>query len=180
MNDIAKELAKLHVLTGADFSRQVEKIACMHVFQLIRDENNIYSAIGEKEKDYKNLIIGARKLVNHGYRVFILPNPKNVRTPDFIVERRGVYRIYDLKTISGETSVINRLQESIGQCNQVILNMSSVYNARQLGKDIRQYFEKNPNGVEIMILKGNQQIIVKRKYALKTDFVKTFMMRYYK
>ena len=178
MDDIAKELAKLHVLMGADFSRQVERIACMHIYKL--GENGIFSAIGEKEKDYKNLILGARKLIGHGYRVFILPNPQNVRTPDFIVERKGVYRIYDLKTISGENSVINRLRESIGQCNQVILNMSTSYNARQLGKDIRQYFEQNPNGVEIMILKGNRQIIIKRKYALKVDFVKTFMMRYNK
>ena len=35
INDIAVELAKLHELTGADFSRQVELIAKMRVFHLI-------------------------------------------------------------------------------------------------------------------------------------------------
>ena len=29
-----------------------------------------------------------------------------------------------------------------------------------------------------MIFKGNRQIIIKRGYALSTDFVKVFMMRY--
>ena len=31
INDIASELAKLHELTGAEFSRQVERIANMHI-----------------------------------------------------------------------------------------------------------------------------------------------------
>ena len=47
-----------------------------------------------------------------------LPNPHGDRTPDFIIERRGIYRVYDLKTISGESSAINRLKESIGQCTE--------------------------------------------------------------
>jgi len=41
MDDIAKELAKLHVLTGADFSRQVERIAKMNIFYPLADEKNI-------------------------------------------------------------------------------------------------------------------------------------------
>jgi len=31
-----------------------------------------------------------------------------------------------------------------------------------------------------MIFKGSRQIIIKRGYALSTDFVKVFMMRYNK
>ena len=124
------------------------------------------------------MLNAARKAVMHGYRVFVLPNPKGIRAADFIFERKGVYRIYDLKTISGTSSVSNRLKESIGQCNQVLLNMATNYNARQLGKDIRSYFETNPNGMEVMLFKGGRQIIVKRRYALTADFVKTFMMKY--
>ena len=92
----------------------------------------------------------------------------------------GIYRVYDLKTISGESSAINRLKESIGQCNQVILNMATNYDPRRLGRDIKQYFELNPNAKELMILKGTRQIMVKREFALNSDFVWEFMMRYNK
>ena len=178
MNDIAAELAKLHELTGAEFSRQVEFIAKMHVFHLVDGETDIFAAIGNSDQDYNNQIRVARKLLLYGYRVFLLPNPKKERTPDIIVERKGTYRIYDLKTITGESSAINRLRESMGQCNQVIMNMATNYNARQLGKDIRHFFSMNPNALEVMIFKGTRQIIIKRSYALSPSFVKVFMMRY--
>lgn len=180
INDIAVELAKLHELTGADFSRQVELIAKMRVFHLIDGEIGIYSAMSEHSKDYGNQIRVAHKLLKYNYRVFLLPNPRKWRTPDLIIERKGTYRIYDLKTITGEASAINRLRESIGQCNQVIINMATNYDARQLGKDIRQFFVLNPNAIEVMIFKGGRQLIIKRQYALSQNFVKVFMMRYNK
>lgn len=41
MNDITNELSMLHVLTGADFSRQVERIAKMDVFYPLAGETGI-------------------------------------------------------------------------------------------------------------------------------------------
>ena len=179
-NDIASELAKLHELTGAEFSRQVERIANMHLFHSIDGEDNIYGIGGEKGKDYLNQLRAARKLVVLGYKVFLLPNPKSGRTPDIIVERKGIYRIYDLKTITGESSVINRLKESIGQCNHIILNMATNYDSRRLSRDIKQYFSMNSNAAEVMVFKGGRQIVVKRKFALNPNFIRDFMMRYNK
>ena len=163
-----------------DIAAELTRIANMRVFHFVDGETGILMAGSEQDKDFGNLLRTGRKLVALGYKVFLLPNPKGSRTPDMIVERKGSYRIYDVKTITGESSAINRLRESIGQCNQVILNMATNYDARQLGKDIRQYFVLNPNAVEVMIFKGNRQMIVKRSYALSSDFVKVFMMRYNK
>lgn len=72
MDDIAKELAKLHVLTGADFSRQVERIAKMNVFRPLEGESNIFIASGEQNDDFGNLLSAAHKAVEHGYRVFLV------------------------------------------------------------------------------------------------------------
>lgn len=127
MNDIATELAKLHILKGADYSRQVEWIARMDVFHPVENEMSIFSVGGEGGDDYNNLLNAARKAVTHGYKVFILPNPSGIRTPDFIFERKGTFRPYDLKTISGKASVSNRLEESIGQSNRVLLNITTDY-----------------------------------------------------
>ena len=86
--------------------------------------------MGEQSADYDNLLNAARKAVEHGYRVYILPNPNGIRTPVFIFEKRGNYKTYDLKTIMGKSSAGNRLLESIGQSNRVLLNITADYNAR--------------------------------------------------
>ena len=41
-NDIAQELALLHILSGANFSRQVEKIACRAEFRAVEGEHDIF------------------------------------------------------------------------------------------------------------------------------------------
>ena len=130
----AIELQELHYLKGAQFVNQLKLIVSEGDFQPVKGENNIYSAISEQSDDFDNLINAARKAVAHGYRVFVLPNPKGIRTADFIFERKGVFKLFDLKTISGRGSVSNRLMESIGQTNHVVLNMTIDYEPRLLAK----------------------------------------------
>ena len=48
-------------------------------------EKDIFSVGGENGEDYDNLMNAARKAVGHGYQVYILPNPKGIRTADFIL-----------------------------------------------------------------------------------------------
>jgi len=66
-----------------------------------------------------------------------MPNPKSIRTADFIFERKGIFKMYDLKTIQGKGSVFSRLVESIGQVNHVLLNMATDYDSRLLASDIK-------------------------------------------
>ena len=124
---MADELQELHFLKGARFINQLKLIIYYGEFHPVEGETEIFSAISEKEDDFDNLINAARKAVEHGYRVYILPNPKGIRTADFIFERKGVYKMFDLKTITGKNSVGNRLMESIGQTNHVLLNMQINY-----------------------------------------------------
>ena len=120
-------------------------------FRPVKNETDIFSAIGESDDDFPALLNAAQRAVSHGYRVFILPNPKGIRTADFIFERKGVYRMYDLKTIQGKASILNRLVESIGQTNHVLLNMATEYNAHLLALQIQKYFEWNPDAGQILI-----------------------------
>ena len=96
---------------------------------MVKGETNIFSAPSEADEYYLPLLRAAQRAASHGYRVFILPNPKGIRTADFIFERKGFYRMYDLKTVQGKSSIINRLAESIGQTNHVLLNIATSYNA---------------------------------------------------
>lgn len=178
--DIAEQLADLHSMKGAGFISMLKEITQQRAFCPLEGENNIYTTGGTKDDDYDNLLNAARKAVEHGYKVFILPNPKGIRSADFIFERKGVYKMFDLKTISGKSSVSNRLLESIGQANHILLNMTTNYNARQLAKDISLYFSVNTNAFEVLVFKGSKSILIKRKAALDKSFVKKFMFAYNK
>ena len=172
--DIALELARLHVLKGADYSRQVERIARMGGFQPIENETNIFSVGGESGNDYNNQLNAARKAVTHGYKVFVLPNPNGIRTPDFIFERKGVYRMYELKTIQGSSSALNRLTDSTSQSNHVLLNMTTRYNGGLLAVQIKSYFEQNDQAMEVLVFKGKVSLSIKRSFVFQKDFVRKF------
>ena len=68
--------------------------------------------------------------------------------------------------------------ESIGQTNHVMLNLLTDYDARQLAKDIKAYFEANQGAREVLILKGNKMLSVSRRFVEGKDYVKMFMKRY--
>jgi len=118
-NDIAQMLALLHELQGNSFVRQLKLITERHEFSPLSSDPQIYTVGGDSGDDYLSLLDAARKAVLHGYNVFILPNPKSFRTADFIFERKGVYKLFDLKTIIGRNSVGNQASlRVIAQCRR--------------------------------------------------------------
>ena len=180
MSDIATELAKLHILKGADYSRQVERIARMGDFHLVEGETKIFSTGGESGDDYSNLLKAAQKAVTHGYKVYILPNPSGTKTPDFIFERKGTFRPYELKTISGRNSVSNRLEDSLGQSNRVLIHLTVNYKASLLALAVKRYFETNKDAIEVLIFKGRKRISVSRELSQSKSFYGLFMRSYFK
>ncbi len=178
--DIALELARLHILRGSDFIRQLKMLTQLNIFKPVYNETDIYAAEGSHRDDMPLLLDAARKAVEHGNRVYILPNPRGIRTADFIFENKGVFKMYDLKTIQGKASVMNRLLESVGQTNHVLLNMATDYNARLLASDLRSYFEINRNAVEVVIFKGNKVVTVKKGFAASSSFNRQFRKLYEK
>lgn len=180
MNDIASELARLQVLTGSEFVIQLKCIVARKEFHPFESEKNIFVAGGRQKNDFDNLLSAARKAVEHGYRVYILPNPKDIRTADLVFIQKGIYKMYDLKTIQGKMSVMNRLKELIGQTNHVLLNMATDYHGMALVRSIKKYFELNPMAMEVMIFKGNKVIVVTPRSLEDKNFLYTFHKRYNK
>ena len=82
--DIALELARLHLLNGSDFIRQLKMLTSLSVFKPVTDEKHIFAAECSHRGDFPSLLDAARKAVAHGNTVYILPNPKGIRTADFI------------------------------------------------------------------------------------------------
>lgn len=103
--------------------------------------------------------------------------PKGIRTGDYIFARKNICKLFDLKTISGDNSVGNRLKESIGQTNRVLLNMATTYNPRILAQDIKDYFTDNPDAREVLIFKGKREISITND-LIKKNFIKFFLKVY--
>ena len=74
--DIAVELARLHILKGADFVRQLKMLAQLPIFHPVPGEHDIVTAGGEHAEDYEALLNAARKAVEHGIRYMSCPIPK--------------------------------------------------------------------------------------------------------
>ena len=171
-------LSDLQTARGAAFITLLKEITKHPAYSVLKSDPNIYTIGGEMGEDYDNLLNAARKAVEHGYRVFILPNPKGFRTADFVFERKGVYKMFDLKTITGKNSVGTRLVESIGQSNRVLLNMPSGYNTRLLAADIKTYFELNEAALEVLIFKGKSELSIYRRFVSNSRFYSEFKKTY--
>ena len=175
---IAADMELLHQLEGEAYWKQLKVITERKEFKLV--EKGIYSAAGTKDPDYTNLLDAARKAVAQGYQAFILPNPKAFRSADLILVRKGFYRMYDVKTISGKVSIDNRLYASVGQSDRVILLLNTDVNPRFLSEEIRKYFEYSNKSKEVMVLKGGKTIVVSRANALSNGFQARFRKEYTK
>ena len=178
MNDITLELSRLRVLRGVDFVRQLKKVVHFGIFKPVANDKDIFAAAGNHRDDFPLLLETARKAVVHGNKVYILPNPKGIRSADFIFENKGVFKMYDLKTITGQSSVGNRLIESIEQTNRVLINIRSTYNVRLLAVQIKDYFNANPNALEVLIYKGKKTISVSRRFVENPLYMILFRQKY--
>lgn len=178
VGNITAELAKLLTLKGSDFVGQLKLIAARKEFHPLASDPEIFTVGGEQDSDYPSLLLAARKAVEHGYRVYLLPNPHDFRTADFILKRRGVFKLYDLKTISGKAIAGSRMLESIGQANRVMLNLTIDYNPSSLARSIKMYFERSNETLEVLLFKGKIMISITRDLTLSTDYYKIYMRRY--
>ena len=177
---IAEKLMELQLLSGSDFVVQLKKIVAHNEFHPYENGSQIYIAGGENSEDFPNLINAAQKAVKRGYTVYIMPNPAIARTADFIFVRKGVYKLYDLKTISGKSSADNRLIGSIGQTNRVLLNITTDYNPGSLARSIKRYFENSSTALEVLVFKGKKTVSITRDLTLSPNYYQLFMKRYLK
>jgi hypothetical protein len=169
---IAAEMEKLLYLEGSAYWKQLRVIAKRKEFK--RLESGIYSALGNTDPDFERLLEASRELVSRGYTSFILPNPNGIPSADLIIVRKGVYKMYDVKTITGEASVMNRLTDSLKQTRRVILNEASTFDSRKMAHTLKSFFIENPDFLEVLIFKGKKEISVSSEWAHTKRFEREF------
>ena len=180
--DMGDAIKKLQEVSGNELTSLMKTITQSRQFKLLEDGLWIVGTKEEREKDqdWNNLKLCAQKAAAHGYQVFLLPNPRKTKSPDYILERNGLYKLADLKSVIGQNSVGARLSASAGQANRAILNMNTTYNPRRLAVAIKRYYEDNPNGIEVIIFKGKREISIKRNATTQKKWIQYFLRIYNK
>ncbi len=64
--DIALELARLHILSGAGFVRQLKMLTSLNIFKPVENEKDIFAAEGNHRDDFPMLLDAARKAYEDG------------------------------------------------------------------------------------------------------------------
>ena len=167
-------IASLHDLKGPSFWKQLATITKRREFEPF--EEGIITAIGPENPDFEPLLDAARKAVAIGYTVYILPNPRGTKSADFIFRRKGVYKLFELKTIRGKNSVGNRLKDACLQSNRVLLNMTIRYNPRLLAFEIARFFENNTEIREVLIFRKGKIIQIRRPSVSQNMWVTILKM----
>ena len=175
---MGEAIRRLQEVTGSEFVSLMKEITQSRQFKPLEDGIWIVGTREEREKDqdWNNLLSCAQKAVSHGYEIFMLPNPRKTKSADYIMVRKGLYKLADLKSVVGQNSVAARLSASAGQANRAVLNMTSNYNPRRLGMAIKHYFD-NPESAEVIIFKGKREISIRRD-VISNDFIKNFIRIY--
>lgn len=156
--DMGEAIQQLQTLKGAEFVAKMKEIAQSRQFKPLEKDIFIVGTKEErmKDKDFDSLYLCAQKAVERGYQVFMMPNPRKTKSADYILVRKGLYKLADLKSVEGQNSVGARLSASVGQANRAVLNMTTTYNPRKLGMAIKHYFEESPEAIEVIIFKGKR------------------------
>ncbi len=177
--DVTTLLENLKDMAGKEYVESLKEITGLKIFKPLDGHKGVFFTGNESDPDLANLTEVADKMVSRGYKAYILPNPGSTRSGDYILTKKNFFGMYDLKTISGRNSVGDRLDDSIGQADRVILRMKTEYNPKSLAAELREYFFSNPDAKEVKIVKGGKLISV-YKSQIKKGFDRLFVKEYIK
>lgn len=117
----------------------------------------------------KNLDM-ARKLVKQGYDVYLMPNPSESNSFDFIIKKQG--KIYDIegKAFNGTNSLGHSLNKGAKQSSKVLVDVIGNTNTKYIYGTVKIAFEKNSSLSEIWLFKGAKLIKVTRNMYNSKNF----------
>lgn len=165
-------MATLPQLTGLAFGRQLSIIVHRKEFRQI--EGGIWFAGSKGSPDFEHLLAVARKGIGFGFTVYILPNPKGIKSADIVFENNGVYRMYEVKTIIGNNSIGNRLNDSPLQANRILLHLTLRHNPRKMAIELDRFFNRNKSIIEVLIFYKRKKLLIKRN-SINSNLWKVLM-----
>lgn len=129
------------------------------IFSQYANEYDIAFKTGEMPK---NLDM-ARKLTKQGYDVYMMPNPSESNSFDFIIKKQG--KIYDIegKAFNGTNTLDHLLDKGAKQSSRVLVDVIGNKNTNYITSTVKKAFEENTQLSEIWLFKGSRLIKVSRQ-----------------
>ncbi len=143
-------------------------------------EGSIYSSYADqydkvftKGEMPKNLDM-ARKLTKKGYDVYMMPNPSDSNSFDFIVKKKG--KLYDIegKAFNGENTLDKSLAKGAMQANRVLVDVMGNTSTNYIFGVIKSAFEQNNSLFEVWLFRGSKLIKVNQSDYMHKDFGRKF------
>lgn len=116
----------------------------------------------------------ARKLTKQGYDVFLMSNPNNTRSFDFVLRRNGKYIDIEGKASNGKNSLDHLFDKGAKQSNRIVIDIIGNKNTNYILSNIKIAFKKYDDLYEVWMLKGSRLIKITRQMFLSKDFDKNF------
>ena len=132
---------------------------------------NQYDEILKTGETPNNLQI-AQKFIANGYDVFLLANPHNTKSADFIIRQKNKLFYVEGKTSSGGSALSVRLSEGAKQANRIAINFSIIPQFHDLYHQTRKAFENNEFLTNLYIFKGSVLIEINKDIALSPKYDK--------
>ena len=176
---------KLKNLTNLNLSNRkraeiLKDIVSNEGFKKLETGISKFATIEKTDIEFRNNIFGARALVKNGYNVFMLPNPKDFKSADFVLQKGNRFFYSEMKTIHGGSpeTVVKQLNKAKAQSDRIILNVVGNISPRNLADGIQTFYENNPQVREIKVLKGGKEINVNARDASRRSFINDFTRRW--
>ena len=131
------------------------------------------SALKTQKELPKNIHM-ARKLAQNGYDVYILSNPNNIKSADYIIAINGKVYYVEAKSSTGKSSLDHNFSKVSEQSERILVDITNLRDTTYITKEIINIFNKNSNLQEILLLKKSRLIIIKKQRATSKDFAISF------
>jgi len=136
---------------------------------------NVFNTVIKTDSEYNDNKNAAQALNNNGYDVYMLPKLSGSKSFDYILSKGNKIYTAELKTIYGKNSIDHRLNKANEQTDRIVLNIVGNITSRTAADRIQNFYLKNPQVKEVIVLKSGKPIYVDYEHAKRKNFGKTFM-----
>ncbi len=130
--------------------------------------------ISKEDLELSKNIQMARKMADNGYDCYLLSNPNNTKSADFIFVKKGKVLYTEGKLSTGKSSLDHNLSKGGRQAERILIDMTGTDDTNYIASQLQKAFEKNGGLKEVMLLKGKRMILVTADTASQKDFSNKF------
>ncbi len=114
----------------------------------------------------------AKKFVAKGYDVYMLHNPKNTRSADYILRKDNKLYYTEGKFLTGKNSLDHKFYKE--QSERISIDVMSSISANYVSSIVKTAFEQYSNLKEVILFKGSRMIKISYDKATKKKFDRLF------